>query len=288
MHGLLRRAADGECGLVSGLLAQSRRVAPERLAEAAVPPARAVSADLGLEQDDVGVRLELEQVPRRPEPEVAATDDDDVRRGVALERARRDDLAGLLEPPPVSRVAHAAVRYDAAGVRRAIEKLSAITTAAAIGTMISQKSGNAPAAAPTEARIPASDRRLVEDGVPEQDQDRAAEEERDPERGLARVPVGEHPDDARHCVDRGEGESGDPPDQDGAGERHRPRTLSVAFDRSSRQPEAAAAAKRTPLGIFATGQESALADSSPCALKNRWRTGLEPATTGTTTRGSTN
>ena len=50
--------------------------------------------------------LELEEL-RAVHSRVAASDDDDVRSRVLLERAGGRDLAGLLEPPPVAGVAHA-------------------------------------------------------------------------------------------------------------------------------------------------------------------------------------
>ncbi len=105
-NSVLRRAADGERTCVSHALSKRRGVRPERLAEAAVPAARAMSAHLGLEDHDVGVRLEVEEVPGSPEPEVAAADDDHVCAGIAVQRARGNDLAGLLEPPAVARVTH--------------------------------------------------------------------------------------------------------------------------------------------------------------------------------------
>ena len=103
-HGILRRATDGQRRRVASALAERLDVPPERLAEASVPPARAVSTHSRLEQRDLDAGLENEQVPRRPEAEVPAADDDDIRARVALERARRRDRAGLLEPPPVTGV----------------------------------------------------------------------------------------------------------------------------------------------------------------------------------------
>ena len=149
-NGVLRRAADGERSRIAYALSKRRGVRPERLAEAAVPAARAMSAHLGLEDHDVGVRLQVEEVPGSPEPEVAAADDDHVCAGIAVQRARGNDLAGLLEPPAVARVTH--LQAGAAG-RRASAKASAISTAAASGTKSVQKSGNPPAAAPIETKI---------------------------------------------------------------------------------------------------------------------------------------
>jgi len=57
--------------------------------EAAVPPARAAAALLGLEHDDVERRIALLQRERGPEPCVAAADDRDVGFGVTLEGRRR-------------------------------------------------------------------------------------------------------------------------------------------------------------------------------------------------------
>src|SRR5439155_15572857 len=87
VHRILGRAADGERGGVTRALPKDLDVAPERLAEASVPPARAVPAESGLEKDDIRARLEVEKVPRRPEAEIAAADDRDVGTRVPLERA---------------------------------------------------------------------------------------------------------------------------------------------------------------------------------------------------------
>jgi hypothetical protein len=75
---VLGRAADRQCCCVPGALPERGRIAPQRLAESSVPPAGAVPAHRGLEQEDIELRLELEQVPGGPEPEVAAAHDDDV------------------------------------------------------------------------------------------------------------------------------------------------------------------------------------------------------------------
>jgi hypothetical protein len=74
--------------------------------EAAVAPARAAAALVGLEDDDVEPGLAFLQRERGPEPRVAPADDRDVGLGVTLERRRR--LAAkacgerLLEPPDVA------------------------------------------------------------------------------------------------------------------------------------------------------------------------------------------
>jgi hypothetical protein len=73
--------------------------------EAAVPPARAAAARLGLEHDHVESRVALLQGQRGPEPGVAAADDRDVGFGVTFERRRRltAEPRGecFLEPPDV-------------------------------------------------------------------------------------------------------------------------------------------------------------------------------------------
>ncbi len=102
---------------------------------------------LGLEHEHVEVRLQLEQLPGRPEPEIPTADDDHVCARVPLERPSRHDLAGLLEPPAVAGVAHV---YAGGAGRLASAKPIAITTAAASGTTIVQNSGSPPAAAPIE------------------------------------------------------------------------------------------------------------------------------------------
>ena len=85
-HGVLGCSADRERGRVTGILPERRRVAPERLAEAAVPAARPVPAHGRLEHEHVELGLELKELPRRPEAEVAAADDDDIGAHVSVER----------------------------------------------------------------------------------------------------------------------------------------------------------------------------------------------------------
>ena len=145
-HRVLRRTADGERRCVSRLLAQRRRITPERLAEAAVPSARPVSADAGLEHQHVQLGFELAELPGRPETEIPAADDDDVGPGVAFERRTRRDVSCLLQPPAGSRVAHQA----GAASRRARAMLQAMTAATATGTSSVQKSGSPPSTAPIE------------------------------------------------------------------------------------------------------------------------------------------
>ena len=88
-------------------------------------------------------------MPRCPEPEESASDDDHVRRRIAVERPSRSHLAGFLEPPAVTRVEHQA---GAAAGRRASAMLHAITAATAIGTSSVQTSEMPPKAAPTDTR----------------------------------------------------------------------------------------------------------------------------------------
>ncbi len=145
-HRVLGRTADGERRCVSRLLAQRRRIAPERLAEAAVPSARPVSADAGLEHQHVQLGLELAELPGRPEAEVPAADNDDVGPGVAFERRTRRDVSCLLQPPAGSGVTHQA----GAASRRARAMLQAMTAATATGTSSVQKSGSPPSTAPIE------------------------------------------------------------------------------------------------------------------------------------------
>ena len=78
-------------GLVAEALPDGRRAEPERLAEAAVAPARTVAADAALEQRPV--RLRLEQPPGGPHAGVAAADHEHVGVVPAPElRAGRDPL----------------------------------------------------------------------------------------------------------------------------------------------------------------------------------------------------
>ncbi len=99
-------STNGQRPLVAERVPQPGQVAPERLHEAAVPPARPVTADSGFEHDHVCLRLELEQMPGGPEAEVAAADDDDVRGRLPCKRRGRLDRPCLLEPPAGRRVPH--------------------------------------------------------------------------------------------------------------------------------------------------------------------------------------
>ena len=101
---------------VADAVAQDRQVVPERRDEAAVPPARAVARKAGLEHDDVEPGLERLQLPRRPEPEVAAADDDHVRGRVALER--RASARPARPPRATSRSACAACRAPTSSFSR--------------------------------------------------------------------------------------------------------------------------------------------------------------------------
>ena len=76
-HGILRGAAHGERPRLPRLLPERRRVAPQRLAEAAVPAARPMSAEGALEDEHVELGLKLPELPGRPQAEVPAADDDD-------------------------------------------------------------------------------------------------------------------------------------------------------------------------------------------------------------------
>ena len=101
---------------------RSRRMGRSSHSVETKPPLRPLGpcpASAGLEHDDVEPRLELLQLPRGPEAEVAAADDDDVGRRVLLERCSRLDEPCLLEPPPVARVPHGRRSYG--GRARPIE-----------------------------------------------------------------------------------------------------------------------------------------------------------------------
>jgi hypothetical protein len=81
-------------------------MAPVAVTEAAVAPARAAAALVGLQDDDVEPRLAFLQRERGPETRVAAADDRDVGLGLTLERRRRlpAEARGecLFEPPDVA------------------------------------------------------------------------------------------------------------------------------------------------------------------------------------------
>ncbi len=107
MHGTLGRPADLDSTCVTYLVSQDREVVPERRDEAAITSARAVAGETSVQHDDVERRLELLQLPGRPEAEVAGADDDHVGRRVAGQWRRRLDRPRLLEPVAVARVPHA-------------------------------------------------------------------------------------------------------------------------------------------------------------------------------------
>ncbi len=94
-------------------VSQDREVVPEGRHEAPVPAAGAVAGQACLEHDDVGPGLELLQLPGRPETEITATDDDDVRGRVSRQGGCPLDRPGLLEPVAVPRVAHCVHRARA-------------------------------------------------------------------------------------------------------------------------------------------------------------------------------
>src|SRR4029453_2684621 len=79
---------------------------PHRVDEAAVSPARPVTAAIGFEQYDPRLRLEPVQMPRGPHPRVAAPD----HEHVGVDRAFGDRqglyLPRFLEPIAVSGVPH--------------------------------------------------------------------------------------------------------------------------------------------------------------------------------------
>ena len=179
VDGALGGAAHLDRAGVTDAVAQDRQVVPERRDEAAVPPARPVSREAGLEHDDVEPGLERLQLPRRPEAEVAA------RRRRPRPRSCRPRAAGWARPAPPprasSRSACAAWRDPRASSGPCVDR----TSAAATGRF------------PGNRRFPAS-------------------------------------------------------------------------------------------GILRASHGPALASSRSCRKEYRWRTGLEPATTGITTRGSTN
>ena len=107
-HRALGRAADLDGTRVAGSLAQRRQVVPERGHEPAVPAARAVTAQFGIDDEDVGAGFELLDVPGRPHPEVAAADDENVGADVSTLRRlgldRPEGSRGLLEPPAGARM----------------------------------------------------------------------------------------------------------------------------------------------------------------------------------------
>ena len=260
-HGVLGRAAHRERRGVSRSLPERVDVVPERLAEAAVPAARAVPADGGLENDHVEVRLEREQLPGRPEPEVAAADDDDVRARVLLERPRGHDRAGLLEPPAVSRVAHArlgpATRLAGAARARTSARRGARLRSArrSSGSRTTPPTMAPSATRPTEIH----DGAFRQDGAGDDERCRAPEQH-DPEH-LVVDGVPEDADDRGGDVDRHERRDEPAVEPAHALARHR----GEAF-----QSQCRAGSQRVQPG------------------SEGWRTGFEPATTGTTTRGSTN
>ena len=104
LHALGRGATDVQRALATEALDQRRQMRPQRLAEAAVAPARAVAAQLGLEQHDR--RAAQLQLPRRPQPRVAAADDDDVSADVAVQDGCGLDTTGFRQPVAVGGVDH--------------------------------------------------------------------------------------------------------------------------------------------------------------------------------------
>jgi hypothetical protein len=104
-HGLAGGIEQLARGVVAEALAQRRGAQPERLAEAAVAPARPGTADAALQQEDTQARLRIEQVPGGPHPRVAAADDDHIRLARTVESRAGSGPAGLLQPPSRGSVA---------------------------------------------------------------------------------------------------------------------------------------------------------------------------------------
>jgi hypothetical protein len=102
-HGVARGVQQRSRKSVAEAAPQRRGRQPHRLAEAAVAPARAVSADIALEQGHRGTRLE--HVPGRPHPCVAAADHHHVGADGPVERRTRLYPSGLVQPPPPGGVA---------------------------------------------------------------------------------------------------------------------------------------------------------------------------------------
>ena len=103
-HALVADAADAKRHLVAVRLREVRQVVPEAADEPAVAPARPTAADVLLEDHDVGAGVQLLQVEGGPQARVAAAQDHDVGRRVAVERRRRLTLElgarqRLAEPP---------------------------------------------------------------------------------------------------------------------------------------------------------------------------------------------
>jgi hypothetical protein len=78
---------------------ERRQLRPPRQYEPAVAPGGAATADVLLQDRDVAAGIEALDPERRPEPDVPAADDRNVRAGVALDGRRVRRVAGdLLEP----------------------------------------------------------------------------------------------------------------------------------------------------------------------------------------------
>ena len=73
---------------------------PQRHREAAVAAAGAGAAQVGLQQEDIGGRLQLLDPDRRPQAREAAADDAYVRGGLPVQRRTRGQPVGRLTQPP--------------------------------------------------------------------------------------------------------------------------------------------------------------------------------------------
>ncbi len=117
-----RDAADLERALAPEPPLEIGEAVPERADEAAVPPARPVAANVRLDDRHRGARLG--EVPRRPEAEVAAADDRDVRA------RSRPASGGLGSTGPASsshhpwRVCRTGRSYVCPAARREAERLT--------------------------------------------------------------------------------------------------------------------------------------------------------------------
>jgi hypothetical protein len=99
--GLLGCLHEAEGVLLADALDQRRDLRPPREREASISPGRPSAADVLVENDDVGARLELLDAERRPEPGVATADEADVGLRVLEELLGLGHVLrtqGLLEP----------------------------------------------------------------------------------------------------------------------------------------------------------------------------------------------
>ena len=103
---LARGARHRQAGPIPPALPHTRQREPHRVAKPPIPPTRPMPADIGLQDHNPTLRLQLLQMPSRPKPGIPAPENHDISTQLPLQRRKRLNLSKLLKPVAMSRVLH--------------------------------------------------------------------------------------------------------------------------------------------------------------------------------------